>query len=465
LYQLQSKNWLADPIKTVKTQINKKGNDKMEILTLKIENKKIAVKTPSYDEELVTAIKIINWKQRKYENKVWFVDLEDPNQQDDELSNLEYIRQICGESAERNKWLFADFSAKSEEEILADTLSAKHSFNENHVTDFLSVVEELPIGSLKLIRWGDKTLKLQLQYYLGDDKRDLFMRLKNASINSYKPTVLASFDHKMTNTFVFEVLADTRIIESLLSHKTGYLKNKIGLAKIKSFDDGIVHFDDNGEVWVGIPVTNIDLSTNDLDSRAWEICLSEETLYAGVNAKEFVEAWIEQRSVNVFGFFAPVTAQLPKYLSDFHLEEWFEGYFYPKLDSVELRVIHPSSLIRESWMYEHPADKLIAYYLKFGSSSGLDQDVMSDAIKSIEALKLHKASVDTQINIDLAKTNAINQVVKDLAKSTKSELVDFANRYKLTIKKSQSKGEIVALVTSQITQELAEQVLGLFEYQ
>jgi hypothetical protein len=357
-----------------------------------------------------------------------------------------------------------DYSAKSNEQITYEKAEADRESHEAHVKAFLTVLAKLPARSLKLIRWYDKTLKIQLETYLGEDSYDLFMELKNASLNAYKPLALASFDQKMTRGFIFEIANDPLLIKALLAFGTIYLKNRSNLKITQKFDDHTAHFEDgSGALWVGIPVLEVDLSHNNFDSQSWEICDTGENLYAVTHVQEFIDSWMKQRSWNAIGFggaFAictAATAKLPEFVSDLHLEEWFEKYSAVLLNAETVKCTK-NALVKETWMYEHPADRLISYYKNFSDRSGLSAERMDAAIERIDRLKQNAAEADTRTGISSAKAKAIESVNLD---RTKPELINFAAEHGFSIKKSATKPVIVAAIKSQITQAVAEKILGL----
>lgn len=436
----------------------------MKEITLKIQGDRIIIESP-YDADLVENIKVLDWKQRKYEGGKWVCFLNDPDQQPDQRTNLQYLRDICAECAETRGWTFLDYSAKTQEQITYEKAEANRVSHEAHVQAFLTVLTKLPARSLKLIRWYDKTLKIQLEQYLGEDSYDLFMELKRASLNAYKPIMLANFDYKMTRGFVFEIANDPLLVRALLAFGTIYLKDRSNLKLTQKFEDHTAHFEDeSGAKWVGIPVLEVDLSHNNFDSQSWEICDIGEALYAVTHAKEFIDSWMGQRSWNAVGFggaFAvctAATAELPKFVEDLHLQDWFEDYANNLLNSETLKGTN-RGMVRKPWEYQHPADRLITYYKNFGDRSGLNKEQMESAIARIDALKQATAEADTKAAIANAKAKAIDTI--NLDGYTKPELVELANKYSFAIKKSAAKPVIVAAIVSQLTQEIAENILGL----
>ncbi|NJR31741.1 MAG: hypothetical protein HC778_01225 [Chamaesiphon sp. CSU_1_12] len=434
----------------------------MKKIALKIENNSITIESP-YDAQLVDNIKDLPTGQRKYVDGKWVCNLIDPHQKEDEENNLEYLRRICQQSANLNSWQFHDYSSKTNDEIIEDKQQAAHTASERHVANFLAVMDELPSESLKLIRW-DKIIELQLDTYLGEDEAgyELFMRLKKASLDTFKPTILGSFDSKMTAGFVFKVANDERIIRRLLPNNTRYLVDRSSLRITQKFEDSVVHLaDENNACWVGVLINNTDMRDRNFSAQSWEICATPDLIYCVCKTEKLVAAWLHQSSRNIVGFggsFAHITqaaAELPAIVENLHLIEWFESWATDLLN----REISPGHKYRgfKPCEYAHPADELIDYYHRFKDRSGLSVDKMSIAIANIEAKKQAAANA----TLEKARKTAIADAIALLDRYTKTELVDLSSKYGIVIKKSATKSVLVQSISALISQSVAEDILKL----
>jgi hypothetical protein len=429
----------------------------MKEITLKIADNSIQIESP-YDAKLVDDIKGLDKDLRKYTDSKWICKLEDPNQKPDEETNLEYLRKICQRCADRQSWIFFDYSAKSDQDIKAHQQQAAAENLEQHIVKFLLVLEELPLGSLKLIRWGSTTtLKLQLENYLGEDEDgyNLFMRLKDASIGAFKPVALASFDFKMTRGFVFKAANDPRIIRKLLKMQTRYLIDRSQLQISQVFDDGTAHFNGSDEIqWTGIAIEHYKTTENNYTAESWEIYASENSIYYVCDNQKIVTSYLGQSSFSIMGFggsFGHITsrdAELPKIIEELHLVEWFENWANNLLNS-DLKKGHRYKGFRNV-DYDHPASSLVQYHLKFKQQSGLDSEQMQVAIDRIEAMK----TIAANSAIAEAKATAIVDAVNLLDRYTRIELLAIAQ-------KSAAKPAIVASIGLATSQEIAEDILEL----
>jgi hypothetical protein len=435
----------------------------MKEITLKITDNSIQIESP-YDAELVDDIKGLDRTQRKYVEGKWICVLEDPNQRPEEQTNLEYLQEICQQCADRQGWIFSDYTVKSDQNIQAQKQEAIAESLEQHVIKFLAVLEELPSGSLKLIRWGSTTLEVQLENYLGEDEDGyiLFMRLKNASSGAFKPLALASFDFKMTRGFVFKVANDPRIVRKLLKMNTRYLVDRSDLQISQVFDDGTAHFTNNdGKQWVGVAIKLCKTTENNYSAQSWEVYADENSIYYVCNNEKIVENYLGQSSYSIVGFggsfghIAPRDAELPKMIEELHLIQWFENWATNLLGS-DLKKGHryKGFKIKD---YDHPANNLIEYYSKFKQRSGLDPEQMQFAIDQIEAMKFAAANSA----IANAKTTAIVDAVNLLNRYTKIELLVIAQKYNISVKKSAAKPAIIVIIGEAISQDVAEDILKL----
>lgn len=80
-----------------------------ETISLSIEEDKIIIKS-DYSRDLIDRIKILDKNQREWCTPVWKILLNDPNQKDDEQTNLEFMREVCQEVASLEGWIFNDYS-------------------------------------------------------------------------------------------------------------------------------------------------------------------------------------------------------------------------------------------------------------------------------------------------------------------------------------------------------------------
>lgn len=434
-----------------------------------------------FDDELVDQIKsAIPWQTREWTGSFWVILENDPDQKPDEETNLAFVRRVCKECADRRNWFFADETAESGEAITQAKQQSKAELLEQHVAAVTEVLPKLPPYSLRLIRWGNSTLKLQLARYLSDeDGGELFMKLFHACVKAWKPWLLASFDHKMRAGFVFEVAADPRIIRAIMAHQgVEYLKVH-QLSPIQIFDDQTAHLaDSEGQVWLGINHEQVDMSELDFDSKDWSVAAVDDVIYWVANRDRYINEWLDQDTHNrayfggAFGVFIQQRSKLPELLELFHLEEWFREWAIALFAADE---VHPPeyyryrSFTKDSWnahSWEHSADQLITHLHKFsGSSYGADR------IKSLIGVEPPTAKIKQLKEQAAASARAESRAkAKEAAKKrleshTKAGLLEiaekYAEKYGLIVRKSWKSDRIFEVIAS--NQKLCEELIGLPE--
>jgi len=424
-----------------------------------------------YDEDLVDEIKdgIENWRQREWTGTAWAILKDDPNQQADQETNLEFVRRIAQECCDRRGWMLADYTAHSQAEIAQAKQQTEAELLEAHVAAILAVLPKLPPYSLRLSRWGT-TLKFQLARYLSDDEGgyDLFMELKRACVDAWKPSLIVMGDAKMHSGFVFEMSDDPRIIRALMQCRgVEYLK-VFQLQMVESFGDGTAHLvDADGSLWLGCDYSQVDMSQIDFDSQAWKVAEVDGVIYWVDRASDFVNAWLLDSPYSIlFRVFFPKHSRIASLIEEFHLEQWFQQWAQSLLAITDVSIPYnssdPVSKCR-SHFWSHPADILIDHIKRFSGYGGetvqeligLSPDVFQARCLEIDGLKQAKAAE----NLADVRARARAIVASSLeAKHDKAALLKLAEKQNVQVKKTWTKSKVAEAIA---TQEYAENYLGL----
>lgn len=448
-----------------------------------------------YDQELVKDIKAINWKQREFnrQNNTWEILENDPDQSPDE-TNLEYIRRICRSAAERRAWEFNDYTAQSAKQIEQKIAQKTHELKEEHIKAICQVLPKLPRRALKLIRWNEDSLSLQLNYYLGenDEGQALWQELKEACTKLWKPSLIyPAFDKKLSFGFVFEVSSDIRVIKALMScNQVENLKvhqcvseitceysslpsSPHQLLPLTLFDDSTAHLkDEKGNLWVAQDYHQVWMGQSNYDHSKWEVTQIGEAIYWVACADDLIlKGWLKESNYTPayfggsFGVFMPRNTKLPQILLRFHLESWFKEWAIAALNSSELSAPYSNwqSLISANG-YNHCADDLIGFFNKFmGTKEGefilelleISSLQLLEYKNKIQRLKEEKASEAYQEILRKAPDLASQK----LNLKTKAELLKLAEKHQIPLKKSWTKTTIIASFVKNFS--LCKELIGL----
>lgn len=439
------------------------------------QGKHLIIASP-YDETLVENIKVLHWKQREFnrQDNTWIILEDDPEQSPDEATNLEYIRRICQEAAERRGWQFNDYTAQSTEQIEQKLAQKTDELKEEHIKAICQVLPKLPRRALKLIRWDDDSLSLQLNYYLGenDEGQALWQELKEACTKVWRHRIFCpAFEAKAHCGFVFEISSDDRVVQTLVACQIDNL-NIYQLSQIQMFPDGIKHFQDTkGNLWVGKNYTEISMSDLNNDVRPWELTQTDEGLYWVTNAdKTLAELLSESRPYPVhmggnYGIFFYRNAQLPQFIAYFHLESWFKEWAIAVLNSSELSAPYSNwQLLISPDGYNHCADDLMRFLNRFmGTKEGefilelleISSLQLLEYKNKIQRLKEEKASEAYQEILRKAPDLASQK----LNLKTKAELLKLAEKHQIPLKKSWTKAIIIASFVKDFS--LCKELIGL----
>ncbi|HEY9877745.1 MAG TPA: hypothetical protein V6D29_04775, partial [Leptolyngbyaceae cyanobacterium] len=311
-----------------------------------------------YDADLVASIKAIDSKQREYEDRKWWVLENDPNQQEEELTNLEYVRSICQEACDRNNWTFLDHTSKSSEEIAQELNAVETEELEAHVEAVCNVLPRISRHALRLVAWGEKALRIQLQSYIGED---VWHELRKACTEIWKPKALImSSENRMNFGFVFEMSPDPRILRALMSRNDVENLKAYDLKLKEVFDEGkCVHLLDADEnLWIGSPVDQSEMDSINWGSQPWEVADVEGQIYWVANAEAFIDSWLGDLGYTLcFNVFLPKSSKVSDLIEREHLQTWFEQWSKPKFFSDELKLLR-GSRGDSPFCWEHPADSL-----------------------------------------------------------------------------------------------------------
>lgn len=419
-----------------------------------------------YDAELIEEIKGLNWQQREWDGKNWAILKDEEDQQSGQETNLEFVRRITKECAERRGWLLADYTAGTKAEAEKEVEAKEAELLENHIAAVESALSNLPPYSLRLIRWG-KTLKLQLTQYLGDTHYRLFKELYDACTKVWKPQVLASFDPKMQTGFVFEVANDERVIRALMRCKgVEYLKVR-DLEALQIFDDGVSHLrNEQGDRFIGLSLAKVDMSELNFESQTWQVASVNDDICWVDSFFTYIASWLEEKDYSVFyRVCVPKQSSITSIITFFHLEKWFKEWAQSTLATDKLQQSYFGDLKAKTHksFWQHPADKLISHINRFGSRGGeqiitligFTSKEWQERIFEIEELRSAYAVLHLQELKSKARELVINRLIscKD-----KKGLLQLAARESVAVKKSWVKEAIASEI---VDQEYAEKELEI----
>ena len=417
-------------------------------IILRIQSDYIFVKAP-YDQDLINGIKIINSKQREWlpSSGEWKISVIDPDQEPDQMSNLEHLQKICSECSQRHYWKFSDYTSKSQAEVQHE----KELSKEEQIEKLLVVLAKLPNGSLKLVRWNSNSLQLQLNQYLGDSEeaRELFMQLFRASNEAHKTDLLLSTEQRGSFGFVFTIHYNDRIIRALLDKHTQFLADRRDLKLKEFFEDRVAHFEDHSQqLWIGVEISSSDMGSINWESRNWELSEHDSNLYWVVLAEAYVNAWVREPAFDIsyfggnFGIINHRDPSLKDKVKIFHLEYWFENYLNTLKALPILANSHGRPWIYSASNYSHPLDVFSIF-------------IASEIRLILEEQKKEAARQAIAKDKEDAQSIAIGILQYKYAKD---ELIkQYGNAYQL--KKSWNKQRILEEICSD--QQFCEKLIGL----
>ena len=409
-----------------------------------------AVVSFPYHKKLVDNIKTLPLQVRSYnpERKEWIVDIED-------RTILEQLREFCQNAADEiADCTFIDQTILPQKEAKALEAKIDKEERESAIQMFIETMKSLPPYSLKLVRWATDRLWFQMKW-LGEDFRSSFAKLRESSQRTWKRGMVSSFDEKMNQGFVFEVIADFRIISALIETKVEFVKVH-ELDKWFLVQDSLFHCKKGNDDYIAVNYQKIDLTDLTFRPELFEISLYQGKVYWVCNTLSYIKSWLKEpayikTSIGGFiGYFIPTESGLPGVLRDLKLEEWFCNWAKHTLESP---VIQPAGT-RYSWHtwsayeFNHDADILIEYLKKFPESG----------IKNLIGTDFYDFKVNqiNQLKSDAAEGKNVEKVanIKDVAEEylywkypSKQKLIEYAEKQGLKPKKSWTKEKIVDLLT------------------
>ena len=410
---------------------------------------KVAATFP-YHKELINNVKILPKQARSYdpERKEWIIDIADP-------IILEKLRRFCQDAAdEMTDCTFIDQTILPEAKAKALEAKIDEEEKEAAIQLFIETMKSLPPYSLKLVRWAGDRLWFQMKW-LGEEFSDSFHSLKKASFKSWKRGLVTSLDQKMDSGFIFEVVADQRIIDALVEVKVEFVS-------IHKFDewvlvrDSLFHCKKGEKDYIAVKHQAIDLSDLTFRHDLFEISKVDGNICWVCETLKYVTSWLKEpnyakTSIGGFiGFFIPVESGLPGILRDLKLEEWFCNWAKQILDSpsVEPRGTRYSWHTWSAHEFSHDADILIEYLKKFPESD----------IKNLIGIDFYNAKANqiNQLKTNAAESKNAEKIanIKNIAEeylywkySSKQKLIEYAEKQGLKPKKSWTKEKIINLLT------------------
>ncbi len=420
----------------------------------------LEVQTSFFDEDLRSEIKTLDYRQREWKNGYWKILECDPNQEPEQESNLEFVRRIAAECSIRRGWKLYDYTEKSKEEIARQKQQDEQECHEAHVCAVLKVLDKLPRRVLKLVRWEDKLLKLQLVRFLGDEEGgyDLFMELFNACTYVWKPSAIASSERKMSSTFVFEMFNDERIVRKLAEIGVENLKSH-SLSISQAFNDGVAHLiDKESNHWVGCDCYIIDIEMSELNysSHVWQIAVTDEHIYWVAQTMQYIQGWLEESPMSwmffggAFGVARKNFSKIPELIECLHLEEWFRDWGNSLLFDDEIVPCkhcwdYPK---RKATGWNHASDQLTAYLGRFPENLNFILDILQLSAEQFNArilgiqakkaeLAANQVAEDRANAFELAKERTLNNA------KNKDELIKLAGMHGVVVSKHWSRDAII----------------------
>lgn len=411
-------------------------------------NGKAVVSFP-YHKELINNIKTLPTQARSYdpERKEWIIDIADP-------TILEKLRGFCQNAAdEMTDCTFIDQTKLPQAKAKALEAKIDEEEKEAAIQLFIETMKSLPPYRLKLVRWAGDRLWFQMKW-LGEGFSDSFHALKKASFKSWKRGLVTSLDQKMDSGFIFEVVADQRIIDALVEVKVEFVS-------IHKFDewvlvrDSLFHCKKGEKDYIAVKHQAIDLSDLTFRPDLFEISKVDGDICWVCETLKYVTSWLKEpnyakTSIGGFiGFFIPVESGLPGILRDLKLEGWFCNWAKHILESpnVEQKGARYSWHIWSPGEFSHDADVLIEYIKKFPDTA------IKDLIGS--SFYLNASRINTLKYQAAEKKNSEREAnIRDVAKDylswkypSKVKLVEYAQKQGVALKKSWTKEKILDSLT------------------
>ena len=393
--------------------------------------------TSTYDKELKDEISCLDKPQRRWDGTSWLVLENDPSQQPEQETNLEFVRRVVNECATRRNWKVYDLTLASPRQIAKQKLADKQTELESRVEKIIGVLPKLPKNSLKMVRWGDKTIRLQLTKFL-DDKQ-LFDELYRASHNAFKVQMLASFDAKQSFGFAFDIDNHPDVIEALLNIENIQYLNKHDNVQIeKALPSGLVRLiNSQGIALMGIPIESVDMSEIDYFSQSWEVAKLDSTIYWVAETEKFIRAWLEEHHYNivsvggVIGHIMPKSSTLATILRQWELEDWFAEWSQSLLLSEKFT---HSMRGWDEFQWNHPSDPLTSHLKRF-HSDGLHSLIpeCDRLVNRVAEFKRELAAQQRELDRKDAPRLA-ERILRDKY-PTKTKLIGFASK-RIAVKKS-----------------------------
>ncbi|MEG3880184.1 hypothetical protein QT972_22750 [Microcoleus sp. herbarium7] len=422
------------------------------MIELKRENSYIKIVSP-YDDELKSSISDLDKSERKWDGKCWLVV----------ESKLDWIRELAQECAERRGWTVRDYTnLRSDAEISERQNLDNEKESRDRVHAIIELFPLLPKRILKLVRWNNSTIRLQLTRLL-DDKA-LFDRLYRASQSAFKVQAIASFDPKQSFGFAFDIDNHPDVIEALLKLEVEYLK-KHSVSTVKQLARNAFWLTNTeGVELIGLKIEDIDLSDINHTSQSWELAVTGDTVYWVAETERFITAWVSEDSYRIMSAGGAIAHCIPKdsaalvsIIKQWELETWFSSWSRQLLLSEGFK--HSGKGWAE-WEWNHPSDELIRHLKKFKGDHGVQPFIGIDCstlVNRIETCKQELARLKKEDARSKANTLAGFKLREKY--DTKAKLLKLAESRQVEIKKSWTVDRIIDAICSD--RQYCLKVLGL----
>ena len=400
-------------------------------------------------------------------------------------AHLDAVRQLVAQFAEAEGWRVLDTTVISKEQATQLLQELEQQEHEAHVAAVLDVLPKLPDNALTLAGWLPEVLVMDLEEYLGEE---LFATFIAAGYPDRKYASVPYISKRSSKTARITIANDARIVRALLGkkiyQKIQHLSLKTGLSPVATFDDGIMHWQDEaGAIWFGAPY----MQALEKQEHIRDLTRPKE-LYRVVAHEDQIHlvgealAYIQQFSTWSDGPYISSTPpdhksiyeiKLSTSIHHWHLERWFIDWAH---QAIAQETCNPhSEPYHHRWYWEnasywiHPAQALVYMLLSYHEEEAQDMLGWDDAYlqaqyKRIKQLKAQHA----QNYLHYCREHATELAMPELrSKKGKGELLQLGEQYDIALRKSWTNDHMIEVLTGsgQQSVKLAHDLLEIPEQQ
>jgi len=327
-------------------------------------------------------------------------------------------------------------------------------------------LEKVPASTFKVVELKPRTLKLQLNTFLKDEEDpDLFKELQSVSLNWEK----LAFDDDNRNIkrgWAFEWIWDNELMSRLMEKSTGIMQ----VQPTAMLQEEPLQFVYKDERWVGLSLQKFPKGLPP-SFNSWQLTYHKQWYWVAP-AEKLIKDWIEialQKSTSLKHSMAIAIGwqKMPSAIEQLGLVQWFRDWVNCKLSVSIVSMKNPYFSAWSADKYSHPADQWLEFYQTMPQEQ-LDQLLGGDApgtTMAMAALAISEMKEDAaRLARNASRKEAISKVRErfESREWTKAELLETAQAFDVTVKKSDSKPKMIdALLNSEKAQTIAENVLGI----